>query len=71
VIRAGGAPDPTVAEVLERRKASIKDAPLPPGSPSWDQIRNLRMSEIDRRARRNVRGYRTIRKLLSDRRFAK
>jgi hypothetical protein len=63
--------DPTVAEILERRKASIKDAPLPPGSPGWDEIRNLRLSEINRRAKRNVRGYKAIRKLLSDRRFAK
>jgi hypothetical protein len=63
--------DLTVAGVLERKKASIKDAPLPTGSPSWEDIRDERMSEIDRRARRNVSGYKTIRKLLSDKRFDK
>ena len=56
--------DPTVAEILERKKASIKDAPLPKGSPSWEDLSEERMSEIDT-------GYKTIRKLLSDRRFDK
>jgi hypothetical protein len=63
--------DPTVAEVLERKKASIKDAPLPKGAPSWEDLSDTRMSEIDRRARRNVPGYKTIRELLSDKRFDK
>lgn len=67
--RRTGDADRTVAEVLERKKASIKDARLPTGSPSWEDIRDLPINEIDRRAKRNVPGYKTIRKLLSDRRL--
>jgi hypothetical protein len=71
VKRKSAGSDPTVAEVLEQKKASIKNAPLPAGSPSWESIRDERMTEIYRRARRNVPGYKAIRKLLSDRRFDK
>jgi hypothetical protein len=56
----------TVAEILRRKKASVKNAPLPPGSPSWDDILNLPWEEIVKRARRRDPGYQTIRKLLSD-----
>jgi len=63
--------DPTVAEMLRRKKASVQDAPLPAGSPGWDEIRDERLSEVERKARLNVPGYKTIRKLLSDRRFDK
>jgi hypothetical protein len=69
VARKAGPADLTVAEVLRRKKASIKDAALPAGSPSWNDIQNERMSEVDRKARRNVPGYKTIKELLSDRRF--
>jgi hypothetical protein len=31
----------TVAEILTEKKASIRDAALPPGSPSWDEILDL------------------------------
>jgi hypothetical protein len=55
--------------MLRRKKASVQDAPLPAGSPSWDDIRGERLSEIDRKARLDVPGYKTIRKLLSDKRF--
>jgi hypothetical protein len=55
--------------MLRRKKASVQDAPLPAGSPSWDDIRDERLSEIDQKARLNVPGYKTIGKLLSDRRF--
>jgi hypothetical protein len=65
----GRASDPTVAEILRRKKASIRAAALPPGAPNWDEIQDERMSEIDRKARHNVPGYKTIKKLLSDRRF--
>jgi hypothetical protein len=59
VRRRTGNADRTVAEVLERNKASIKDARLPTGSPSWptgspswEDIRDLPINEIDRRAKR-------------------
>jgi hypothetical protein len=31
----------TVAEILKKKKASIKDAALEPGSPSWDEILSM------------------------------
>jgi hypothetical protein len=60
-----------VGEVLRRKKASVRDAPLPGGSRSWDDLWDERLSEVDWKARRNVLGYKTIRKILSDRRFDK
>jgi hypothetical protein len=56
----------TVAEILRGKKASVKQAALPKGSPSWDDILSLPWEEIDKRAKQRKRGYRTIRKLLSD-----
>ncbi len=56
----------TVAEILTTKKASIKYARLPKGSPSWDQIMELSWEEVNGRAKRRLRGYQTIRKLLSD-----
>jgi RHS repeat-associated protein len=61
----------TVADVLEGKKGSITRAPLPKGSPSWDEIRNLPFSEIVRRARANETGFKTILKLLRSKRFDK
>ena len=56
----------TVADILTGKKGSIKQAPLQRDSPSWDEILELTWEEITKRARRGKRGYRTIRKLLSD-----
>ncbi|HEY7156650.1 MAG TPA: hypothetical protein VH575_21960 [Gemmataceae bacterium] len=56
----------TVAEILARKRGSIKQAALDPGSPSWDDILHLTWEEIDRRAKQRMPGYQTIRKLLSD-----
>ena len=63
--------DQTVAHVLRGKQASIRQAPLPPGSPSWDDLLTLPMVEVERRANNNEPGYRTVRKLLKDRRFEK
>ena len=59
----------TVREILRGKRASIKQAALDPGSPSWDDIMDEFWEEIVRRATRRERGYRTIKKLLSDKRF--
>ncbi len=59
----------TVAEILRLKKASILQAPLEKGSPGWQDIASLTWEEVDERAQQDVTGYRTIRKLLSDRRF--
>ena len=59
----------TVAEILPYKKSSILAAPLERDSPSWSEIETLTWEEIDDRARQSLPGYKTIRKLLSDRRF--
>ena len=61
----------TVGEVLKGKQGSIQRAPLPPGSPSWDDILDKPMADIEKRAKAGEQGYREIRKLLNDRRFDK
>jgi hypothetical protein len=55
----------TVREILKGKKASIKQAALDPGSPSWDDILDLTWEEIHERAKRRIPGYKTFKKLLS------
>ena len=61
----------TVSDILKTKKGTIKNAPLPPGSPSWNSIMTLTLAEIQRRAQRGDIGYGTIYKLLTDSRFNK
>ena len=61
----------TVAEILIDKRAGIKKAALDEGSPSWDDIMELTWEEIEENHRRRVRGFKTIRKLLNERRFDK
>ena len=61
----------TVAEILRTKKASIRDAALPAGSPSWDDIMDLTWEEITERAKRRLPGYKTIKKLLGSREYDK
>jgi hypothetical protein len=63
--------DPSVRDVLQGKLGSIRRAPLPPGSPSWDDISEMTMSEIRAAAKANQPGYKTILKLLTDSRFDK
>ncbi len=63
--------DKTVRDVLKDKKGSIKNAPLPPGSPSWDDIQNMTINDIKQAASRNEPGFKTINKLLNDSRFNK
>ena len=60
-----------VAEILQGKKASIKDATLDPGSPSWDESLQLTWEEITARAKRRQTGYKTIKKLLGLREYDK
>jgi len=62
---------PTVADILKGKKGSIKNAPLPKGSPSWKEIQGMTQQEINQGAAENRPGYRAIKKLLTDRRFNK
>jgi hypothetical protein len=57
--------------MLKDKRGSIKNAELDPGSPSWDDIMDLTLKEIEDRARQNLPGYKTIKKLLTERRFDK
>jgi hypothetical protein len=61
----------TVREILKGKQGGIKTAPLDPGSPSWDEILDLSWEEIVDRAKRRVPGYKTLKKLLSDKEYDK
>jgi RHS repeat-associated protein len=69
----GSASDPqqTVNEILKSKLGSITRAALPPGSPSWDDIREKTLGEIQELARANQPGYRTILKLLNNNEYNK
>jgi len=67
----GGADDPTVSDVLKNKLGSIRRAPLPKGSPSWNDIADMNMSQIKAAADNNEPGFKTIFKLLNDNRFNK
>ena len=58
-----------VSEILRTKKASVKMAPLPAGSPPWDELEVMMWEEIESGARSNLPGFRTVRKLLTDQRF--
>jgi hypothetical protein len=58
-----------VVDILRGKKASIRAAPLPPGSPSWSQLEAMIWEEIEAGAKQNLPGLRTVRKLLTDQRF--
>jgi hypothetical protein len=62
-------PKTPVRDLLKRKKASIKQAPLEKGAPSWDVIETLLWRDIEHGAVQGLPGYRTIRKLLMDSRF--
>jgi hypothetical protein len=64
-------PSPKVSEVLRGKKGSIQRAPLDSGSPSWNDIRDMTMAEVRAAANANVPGFKTMYKLLNDRRFNK
>ena len=58
-----------VSDILRTKKASVKNAPLPPGSPSWTEFELMTWDELESGARQNRPGFKTVRKLLSDQRF--
>lgn len=61
----------TVREILIGKKGSIKDTRLVPGSPSWDDLMDVPWEEIVQRAKARVRGYGTIKKLLTNKEYDK
>jgi len=58
-----------VLDILKLKKGSIKQAQLPEGAPTWDDLSDITWEQIEAGAGANVPGFRTIRKLLSDKRF--
>jgi hypothetical protein len=58
-------PDEKVRNILKRKKASIKNAPLEPGSPNWDAILDMTIGEVLAEAKNGTPGYRTFKKLLT------
>ena len=61
----------TVGEILATKKASIRDAALPRGSPPWDDILNLSWEEVVERSKKRRPGYKTIKKLLGSKEYDK
>jgi hypothetical protein len=59
----------TVNDILSGKVGSIRRAPLPPGSPSWQDIGDMTLDQIRAAARANQPGFKTILKLLTDSRF--
>ncbi len=60
-----------VKDILKNRRGSVKDAPLPEGSPSWNEVLDKMWDEIVKAAEARKPGYKTIKKLLTDGRFKK
>jgi hypothetical protein len=60
-----------VADILKQKKASIRQAPLPQGTPDWNTLMHMTWEQIDEGARANRPGFKVIRKLLADKRFDK
>ncbi len=58
-----------VREILAQKKVSVRNAPLPPGSPDWPNLEDWAWEDIEAAAKANRPGFKTIRKLLSDGRF--
>ena len=53
------------------KKASIKQARLPQGSPDWDAFSQMTWEQVEDGARANRPGCKVVRKLLIDKRFDK
>jgi len=58
-----------VDEILRLKKASVRNAPLPPGSPSWTVVESMLWEDVDDAAKADGTGFKTIRKLLTDSQF--
>ncbi len=60
-----------VSEILSEKKAGIRQAPLEPGAPGWNEFAGMSWAEIEAGAKANKPGFKTARKLLTDGRFDK
>jgi len=60
-----------VVDILKYKKASIKQARLPQGSPDWDAFSQMTWEQVEDGAHANRAGFKVVRKLLTDKRFDK
>jgi hypothetical protein len=58
-----------VSEILQQKRGRIKQAPLPSGSPSWDEFEVMSWEQIEEGAIAGKPGFKVVRKLLTDKRF--
>jgi len=58
-----------VSDILKQKKGGIKQAPLPSGSPSWDEFSQMTWEQIEAGAEAGKSGFKVVRKLLTDKRF--
>jgi hypothetical protein len=58
-----------VRDILRAKKAGVRTAPLPSGSPDWTEFEAMTWEDIEVGAAENRPGFKTVRKLLTDRRF--
>ena len=63
--------DRTVADVLKNRLGSIQRAPLPRGTQPLSEIGDMTMAQVQAEAQAGTPGFKTIWKLLNDKRFQK
>lgn len=61
----------TVGQILRGKRSAIRQAPLEPNSPGWDDILRMPWEEVVEKAEADEPGFRTIKKLLGDGRFDK
>jgi hypothetical protein len=64
-------PNEKVQDAIKRRRANIRNARLPQGSPSWDELMDKTWGEIVEGAKKRIPGYQVVKKLLIDSRFGK
>lgn len=66
-------PEDRVSDILKTKKGSIRQAPLPSGSPSWSDLEaeDPTWAEVVANAKANKPGWKTFKKLLEQGRFNK
>ncbi len=60
----------TIRNILKRKRACIKNAPLPEGSPSWEDLLDKTWEEVENMLK-NSEAWKTIRKLLTKQEYNK
>lgn len=60
-----------VSDILRHKRGGIKHAPLPEGSPSWEEFSEMNWEEVEEGAEADSPGFKVVHKLLTDKRFEK